>query len=172
MSARDWLHLIEAGAAANALSVDLVLAIVTVESNGEPFAWNPEPHYRWFWDVRTNAPFRRVTDAEVALEYPPRDFPTLAGDPDQEWWAQQASWGLMQVMGAVARERGCRLPYLPALCDPATGLEYGCKHLAHLSKRHGTVGAVAAYNTGSPTIATGSAAEVYVAKVRAAGARI
>ncbi len=172
MSVQDYQHLIEAAAAANALPVDLVLAMVQVESAGDPWAWNPEPHYRWFWDVKRNTPFRKVSDAEVASERPPADFPTIAGDPDQEWWAQQASWGLMQPMGAVARERGFRGAYLTELLDPATGLEYGCKHLAAYRRRFGIAGAVAAYNTGSPTIAPGSAAEVYVAKVRAAGARI
>lgn len=131
---------------------ELAQAMVQVESSGDPCAWNPEPHYRYLWDVAKKAPFRKLTEAEIASERPPADFPFLAGDRDQEWWAQQASWGAMQVMGAVAREHGLRTPYLTILCaDPGVGLHYGCLHLATLYKRHQTwPAAVRAYNTGSP----------------------
>jgi hypothetical protein len=127
----------------------LVAAIVMQESGGNPWAWNPEPRYQWFWDVRLGKAFRTVTPGEVAAKFPPADFHSLAGDADQEWWGQQASWGLMQVMGAVARERGFRGPYLPALSDPTEGLEYGCRHLAYLQSRYAG-GAISAYNAGSP----------------------
>jgi Transglycosylase SLT domain len=40
--------------------------------------------------------------------------------------ARSISWGLMQVMGQVAREQGFKGPSLAVLCDPATGLEMGC----------------------------------------------
>lgn len=132
----------------------LVAAVVQVESEGNAWAWNPEPPYRYLWDVKRNAPFRALTAAEIASERPPADFPVLQGDRDQEWWGQAASWGLMQVMGAVARERGFRGPYLTELLNPEAGIHYGCAHLAHLHKRfdaHGGVAAViAAYNAGSP----------------------
>lgn len=113
----------------------LVEAIIGQESDGETDAFNPEPKYRYFWNVRTGAPFRAVSDVEVAAKFPPKDFPTLAGDPDQEWWSQQASWGLMQLMGAVAREHGFRGKYLTRLCsDPALNIDLGCQHLAgHLA---------------------------------------
>jgi hypothetical protein len=35
----------------------------------------------------------------------------------------------MQLMGECAREHGYT-GYLPELCEPATGLEWGCVHLA------------------------------------------
>lgn len=137
----------------------LVAAIVRVESGGNPWAWNPEPPYRYLWDVRLGRPFRALTAAEIQSERPPADFPALAGDRDQEWWAQAASWGLMQVMGAVARERGYRGPYLTALLDPETALHYGCAHLASLRDRHHArydwPGVIAAYNAGSPRLAGG-----------------
>jgi len=136
--------------------VALVRALVEVESSGNPWAWNPEPRYRYFWNVKTDAPFRRVTEAEIASPYPPADFHARAGDPDQEWWAQQASFGLMQVMGAVARERGCRLAYLTELCAPAVNLEIGYDHLARqLDWARGDVErALAAYNGGRAGNAT------------------
>lgn len=111
------------------LHPNLVLAVIWQESSGNPWAWNPEGPWKYFWNVKTSANFRKVTDAERASENPPADFPTLIGDPDQEWWAQQASWGLMQVMGAVARERGFRGVYLPEIYDPATNIEIGIQHL-------------------------------------------
>lgn len=122
---------IETAAEARALDPDLIEALVEQESAGDQNAWNPEPKYRYFWNVRTGRPFRRVSELEVAAKFPPRDFPTLAGDPDQEWWGQQASWGLTQIMGAVAREHGYTGKYLPALCsDVAVNLAIGVEHLA------------------------------------------
>lgn len=128
--------------------------MVMVESSVDPDAWNPEPAYRWVWDVVNNKPFR-VTSVEALDKAPPEDFPTRRGDRDAEWWGQQASWGLMQVMGAVARERGFDpRVHFPRLCsDPQLGLAYGCAHLAHMRdrwfKEHGWMGVVAAYNAGS-----------------------
>lgn len=113
----------------------LVKAIIHQESRWRPTAWNPEPRYRYFWNVATGQPFREVTDAEISSEKPPADFRTMAGDTDQEWWAQQASWGLMQVMGAVARERGCIEPFLPALVYPEVNLQFGLRHLRALMNR-------------------------------------
>lgn len=144
------LALIEEAARAACLSADLVAAVVRVESGGDPFAWNPEPRYRYLWNVRTRLPFRTLTAFEVASETPPADFPCLAGDRDQEWWGQQASWGLMQLMGAVAREEGFSRPYLPELSDPAANLLVGCRHLRGLVLwAHGDLAqAAAAYNAG------------------------
>lgn len=46
-----------------------------------------------------------------------------------EAYARGFSWGLMQVMGQVARETGFDAPFLSALCDPEQGLAVGCKVL-------------------------------------------
>jgi len=122
---------IRTAAAGHALDPYLLAALVEQESSGDQDAWNPEPRYRYFWNVRTGAPFRRVSDLELAAKFPPKDFPALAGDPDNEWWGQQASWGLTQIMGAVAREHGFKGKYLPRLCsDPALNLDLGAAHLA------------------------------------------
>jgi hypothetical protein len=154
------------------LDPKLVTAMVMVESEGDIGAWNPEQRYRYFWDVKLWKPFRPVTDIEIASEFPPKDFKALKGDPDNEWWAQQASWGLMQVMGAVAREFGFRENYLTGLCrDAGTGLLFGCRVLqGHLKWSRGVVDqAVAAYNGGrvgndKPPYRNAT----YIAKVRAA----
>jgi soluble lytic murein transglycosylase-like protein len=147
-----WRFAAESVARRNRLPVELLLAVIQVESGGEPSAWNPEPHYRYLYNVRTKKPFRKLTPDEIKSERPPIDFPYLAGDRDQEWWAQQASWGLMQVMGAVARERGCKLPFLPGLIEPCIGIEYGALHLLWLANRylndHGWAGVLRGYNGG------------------------
>jgi len=38
-----------------------------------------------------------------------------------EAYARGISWGLMQVMGQTAREKGASSLYLSTLCDPAVG---------------------------------------------------
>jgi hypothetical protein len=132
------------------LDPTLIMGQVKVESNGNAWAWNPEPLYHYFWDVRLWRPFRTVTLSETSSMFPPSDFPALAGDHDQEWWGQQSSWGLLQVMGAVAREHGFKGPYLSQLCDPAINLDLGCAYLASLVawSKGNVAQALAAYNGG------------------------
>ncbi|MGA8268053.1 MAG: lytic transglycosylase domain-containing protein, partial [Candidatus Acidiferrales bacterium] len=48
-----------------------------------------------------------------------------------EAYSRAISWGLMQVMGQTARERGFAGKFLSELCDPATGLDAGCDLFAH-----------------------------------------
>jgi soluble lytic murein transglycosylase-like protein len=68
-----------------------------------------------------------------------------------EAYTRAMSWGLMQVMGQVAREFGFEDPSLVALCDVATGIEFGCRILAaRLAKAKGDVNAaLLAWNGGS-----------------------
>ena len=86
---------------------ELVCAIVEQESSWNPWALRFEPVFesRYIHPALPNAP----TTAELTLAI---------------------SWGLMQVMGQVAREHGFRGPFLAELCDPAVGLEVGCRVLA------------------------------------------
>jgi soluble lytic murein transglycosylase-like protein len=146
-----WAVMIRRAAAAHGLPAAIVASMVEQESAGNPEAWNPEPPYPYLWDVKRNRKFV-LLPGEALAKSPPERFPTLQGDRDQEWWAQQASWGLLQIMGATARELGCRAEYLTHLvADPTAGLEYGCLYLARLLKRCGTIdGAISAYNAGSP----------------------
>lgn len=159
---------IERAASGAGLDADLVEAMVLQESGGRTHSWNPEPKYRWFWDVRHHRPFRTVTAAEIASKWPPSDFAALTPERDQEWWGQQASWGLLQVMGAVARERGFGGLYLTELAgDPVLGLAIGCKHYAGLLRWAGgdVWKAVAAYNAGQGGWESGQA-QVHVRKVK------
>jgi soluble lytic murein transglycosylase-like protein len=47
-----------------------------------------------------------------------------------EAYTRSMSWGLMQVMGQVAREYGFSGASLAELCDPGVGVEFGCRVLA------------------------------------------
>jgi soluble lytic murein transglycosylase-like protein len=46
-----------------------------------------------------------------------------------EAYARGISWGLMQVMGQTAREKGASSPFLSTLCEPSVGLAIGCRVL-------------------------------------------
>lgn len=159
--------LIEKLSAQHHLDADIVEAMVLQESNGRAWAWNPEPRYRYFWDVKRHQPFRTLTPTEVASKWPPSDFPALTAERDQEWWGQQASWGLLQVMGAVARERGFMGSYLTELSDPALGLALGCQHYAAMVRlaKGDAWTAVAMYNAGPGGFKSGQA-QIHVGKVK------
>jgi hypothetical protein len=164
------LHVLIAEAAiAAGLDRAFVAAIVRVESNEDAYAYRPEPRYRYFWDVKRERPFRVVTPDEIASKVAPLDFWSLAGSREQEWWAQQASWGLMQIMGAVARENGFAAPFLTELIDPASNLTVGCRHLRGLVRWAGgdLAQAAAAFNAGRGGWRS-EAGQRYAAKVTAA----
>lgn len=136
----DLDALIDTAAAAHGLPANLVRAICETESARNPWAVRYEPSYRWLVGVN-----RSPTETVM----------------------QQCSWGLMQVMGGVAREYGLT-GWLSQLCDPAIGLAYGCRHLKRYYDRHQNWrDAIASYNAGRPiTTPDGSYInESYVQKV-------
>jgi soluble lytic murein transglycosylase-like protein len=96
-------------AAKHGLDPQLVCSVVEQESAWDTFAVRYEPAFF----AKYVAPL--YTNNKVSVT---------------EAYARSVSWGLMQVMGEVARERGFAGNFLSSLCDPATGLEYGCRHLA------------------------------------------
>ncbi len=67
-----------------------------------------------------------------------------------ESWQLSISWGLLQVMGVVARERGFTGRYLSQLCNPSLSLFYGLKYLMYQKGRGDGEWsqALAAYNGG------------------------
>jgi soluble lytic murein transglycosylase-like protein len=101
----DLIALARAAAAAHELDPALVCAVVEQESAWDTHAIRYEPGFR----TRYVAPL---------------------GLPPTEEVARSISWGLMQVMGQVAREHGFGGKFLSALCDPAAGLDIGCAVLA------------------------------------------
>lgn len=97
-------------ARAHALWPDLVCAIIEQES-----AWNP-------WALRYEPAFyAKYIAARMAAGAVPSAT---------EAYARAFSWGLMQVMGQVAREHGFTGASLAALCEPVTALDIGCRVFA------------------------------------------
>lgn len=123
-------------AAFQRLPPGLIAAIIQVESNGNCWAMRYEPAF-----------FTRYVAGHSFPCYAPCSF-------DTEAQGRATSWGLMQIMGQVARERGFIHPYLSALCDAETGIDYGCRHVAFLKARYlkgeDWTPVIAAYNAGSP----------------------
>lgn len=76
-----------------------------------------------------------------AARYEPRFYShyvaPLEGLSETEKTLRATSFGLMQVMGQVAREFGFNGDYLTELLDPVHGLEYGCRKLARCLDRSG-----------------------------------
>lgn len=93
-------------AAARGLAPELVAAVCEHESSWDPWAERYEPAFFLKYVV----PIKNLSPTEAH--------------------SRSTSYGLMQIMGQVAREEGFEGKYLTQLCDPITGLEYGCKKLA------------------------------------------
>lgn len=138
---------IEAWARSMDIPPNIALAVAMQESSHHWVAERHEPQYRYMWDIKENAPFRKLHDNEIAGAAP-KDFP---GGND-EWVCQKTSWGPMQIMGAVARELGFKgnLRHL----NGRIGVEYGTIHLNKLRHRFfddgGWPAVISAYNAGSP----------------------
>jgi len=103
-------------AARHGLDGPVVCAVCEEESGrrdggGGRETWNP-------WAMRFEPAFES--------RYVKPAIPTM---PTTEEMAEAVSFGLMQIMGETAREFGFKGRYLTELCDPATGLEYGCRKL-------------------------------------------
>jgi hypothetical protein len=103
------------------LSPDLVCAVCEQETGNRcpdprtgQEAWNPWAiryedafYHRYILPLLDHGELRDITEAR----------------------ARSFSWGLMQVMGQTARESGFA-GNMAQLCDPAVGLETGCRVLA------------------------------------------
>jgi len=112
------------------LDHSLVAAIVLAESNGSPFAMRFEPEWKYGFK---HEEFAKKLGSSVATEK----------------ITQATSWGLMQVMGTVAREYGF-IGWLSELCEIKQGLKYGTMHLKAKIAKYGLPGGISAYNAGSP----------------------
>ena len=125
MTEPELRQLIELHPDRGTLPVACVLAVCQAESSLNEWAYRFEPHFKW-----------------------------LVGHADDlsatERTGQMISWGLMQVMGAVAREYGFT-GTLPSLCLPSLGLKFGMKHLTKFyAKYQDWPDTLASYNAGSP----------------------
>lgn len=144
----NLINLVKGIAAQHGLDPDLVCAVVEQES-----AWNE-------WEFRYEPAFYATYIAPMLKGASPAG-PIKVFDPscsiETEAAARAFSWGLMQILGQVAREQGFTGGWLSQLSDPATGVEYGCRKLAVcLKNANGNESAaLQAWNGGSnPTYAS------------------
>jgi len=109
----------------------ILLAMAKVESSLNPWAARYEPGWKYHWRVDHYAKALRITE-------------------ETEHMFQATSWGLMQVMGTVARELGFDR-HLSELTDPNLNVIIACKKLQYLFNKHKRPhDVISAYNQGSP----------------------
>ncbi|HKQ87273.1 MAG TPA: lytic transglycosylase domain-containing protein [Candidatus Acidoferrales bacterium] len=97
----ELIGLAQTTAARFNLNPALVCAVIEEESSWDTYAIRYEPLFR----RRYVRPLKLPSTEEVA---------------------RSTSWGLMQVMGQVAREHGFKGRFLSEICSPAVGVEVGC----------------------------------------------
>ena len=111
----DLLALAHDAARAHSLWPELICAVIEQESSWDRWATRYEPAF-----------YARYIEPQMARTAETRS----ASLSDTEAHMRAFSWGLMQVMGQVAREHGFSGSSLAELCDPATGIDVGCRVLA------------------------------------------
>lgn len=105
-------------AASHQLPVPVVLAMVIVESSGDPKARRFEPAF-----------FSRYIFGK------PLSYVPAGSDIYVEEVHRAVSWGLLQPMGETARCLGFR-GLFPELLAPDVGLEWGCRYLRRLADKY------------------------------------
>lgn len=110
---------------------ELLMAIAKTESGLNPNTARYEPRWQYHLDVTTWAKKLRISrDTEKVL--------------------QSISWGLMQVMGTVARENGFD-KHLTQLINPNYNVLIAIRKLEYLDRKYDSIEEiVSAYNQGWP----------------------
>lgn len=126
------MQIVKQKALKHGLDFRIIAAIAWRESAGNPWAMRYEPQYKWLYKEEALA-----KKCGCSLE-------TMIN-------MQKSSWGLMQVMGAVAYENGFpQNEWVTKLMVPSESLEFGCRLLSKLWDREKeAVRMVASYNAGS-----------------------
>ena len=106
----------------------LVCALCEVESGWETRAIRQEVGYTYLYGLAAGETGVIACIQGAAGEQLHTLLKEIQSTIATEVVMQKTSWGLMQIMGAVARERGFG-GWLTELCDPAVNLEWGCRHL-------------------------------------------
>ena len=89
---------------------ELVCAVIEQESSWDCWAIRYEPAF-----------YSRYIEPQIARG-------TITSETEAR--ARAFSWGLMQVIGQVAREHGFTAASLATLCDADVGIDVGCRVLA------------------------------------------
>jgi len=129
----NYKNIIELTSSKYKLDPLIVASVIMQESSGNNFAVRYEPAFQTRYVDKTKEGRNLVSSA----------------DWQTERICRATSWGLMQIMGLVARERGYSKHYLSELSDPMDNIEFGCKHLSALMRREGNeIRGLLAYNGG------------------------
>lgn len=132
----QWNDLIIKSAEAFRIDCNLIRAVIMIESSGNPTAVRFESHWHLY-----NCPQAYSEKLGITRE--------------EEERMQATSWGLMQVMGATARDLGLT-DNIEMLNVPQIGVFYGCKKLKQLFQRYPDEDqVVSAYNQGNARMANG-----------------
>lgn len=128
-----YKNIIEMIANRYSLSPELIAAVIMQESSANPNAVRFEPAFLTRYVDKTRGQKHLASSA----------------DWETERTCRAMSWGLMQIMGLVARERGYTKHYLSELVDPMDNIEFATKHLSTLITRSGNeIRGLLAYNGG------------------------
>jgi soluble lytic murein transglycosylase-like protein len=121
------------------LNLDLICAVIHVESSGNPWASRFEPAF-----------YEKYIKGKKMKDLPGYFPPIQICTPQTENFNRSRSMGLFQVMGNTARLYGYDRPFLDELFDIPTNIYMGCKILADKIKdRQGdTEKGLLAYNGG------------------------
>jgi len=133
----------------NGVDPELAVAIAETESYFDELACRFEVNWKYLVNVESFARNSRISQ-------------------DSERILQMCSWGMMQVMGSVARELGHRVNLLE-LTKPEVGVRFGCLKLKDLMRRYSKLDdVIASYNAGSPRLRDDGkyVNQIYVDKVR------
>lgn len=116
------------------ITVELVLALIWVESEGDPWAARYESNYQYFYDHA-----RKLALYDNALS--PLNNRMRAQNilGPTEFNLQSQSYGLLQLMGAAGRERQFKGRFLLELCDPEINIQFGTLHLYEWAFKRGTL---------------------------------
>lgn len=130
----EYDKIIQQNAILQDLKPEWIKAIIVIESSGNTYAMRFEP---LFYDSIKARYKGKYNDTEII--------------------SRAISWGLMQVMGEVARELGYGGRFLSGLFVPEVGVKYGCmKFKKQLERYQGDLAkAAAAYNAGTAFIVGG-----------------
>lgn len=137
----------------NGIDPELACAIAEAESGFDELACRFEPNWKHAFKIAEFGKQAKISE-------------------DTERILQMCSFGMMQVMGTVARELGLKGSILE-LSKPEIGVKFGCLKIKDLvMKYNGLEDQIAAYNAGAPRKVDGHYTNAsYVNKVKEIYAR-
>lgn len=165
-------ELVQQASAREGLPYALVFALARVESGLNPCYYSFKPHLGPLWDIRKDALFRPLYEAEVDSLFPPANFHCFPGETrESEWVGQRVRWGLLGVPGCIARQVGYKKT-LASLTEVEDNLTVGCRILRKLlnvkeHEQYGWDGLIRMYEFGNP--AGSRASDMFVVDVRRSG---